>query len=133
MANEVTVRTGSEQDNTEISNGEQRITATKLADPTVGEGPAPSDLLLAALGSCKAKTMRMYADRKGWALAEASVRLLMEVVKSEQQQTTYIRCHIELAGDLDEAQRQRLLDIANKCPVHKLLAGNIEINANLLP
>src|SRR5690554_780025 len=101
MANEVEVHIGQEHYKTTVSNGRQSLAADKPADQGgADKGLDPGDLFLASLGSCKAMTMRMYADRKGWPLAEATVKLSLGVVKSEQQQTTYIRCHIELAGDL---------------------------------
>ncbi|SJN18581.1 hypothetical protein FM107_01445 [Sphingobacterium sp. JB170] len=102
---------------------------------TVGgtdQGPTPSEFFLTALGSCKAITMRMYADRKSWPLEAATVKLTMEIKKSELQSTTYIKCHIELQGELSEKQRNRILKIAEKCPIHKTLSNPIVIESNLI-
>ena len=95
------------------------------------QGPSPSEYFMTALGSCKAITMRMYADRKSWPLETATVKLAMETVKSELQSTTYIKCHIELQGELSPEQRNRLLKIAEKCPIHKILSNPIVIESNL--
>src|SRR5699024_292639 len=83
-------------------------------------GPDPFELSLSSLAACKAMTMRMYADRKKWDLESVSMELTLEVKQSDQQQTTYINVNIVMAGDLDDQQRQRILAIADKCPIHKL-------------
>lgn len=89
-------------------------------------GAAPHELLLAALGSCTAMTLKVYAERKGWPLQDVQVTL-------SGQQTPgglVIARQVSLRGDLDSEQRQRLLEIADKCPVHKSLVGDITINTN---
>lgn len=133
MGKEIHVRIGQKHYETEITAGNHTLLSDKAPDIGTDKGAEPGDLLLASLGSCKAMTMRMYADNKGWELNEAIIRLSMDVIKSEQQQTTFIRCHIELHGNLDEKQRARLLDIANKCPLHKIITGTVEVDSNLLP
>ncbi len=134
MANAIEVHIGPDHYKTTVTNYRHEFLAdTSVEKGGTDAGPEPTELLLAALGTCKAMTMRMYANRKKWDLASATIKLSAEVVKSEQQQTTYIRCHIELVGDLDESQRTRLLDVAGKCPLHNVLTGHIEIESNLLP
>ena len=96
------------------------------------EGFNPSALLLSALGSCKAMTVKMYADRKKWDLEEVSIKLSYESLKSELQQTTYIKCHISFKGDLDNIQKDRLLQISEKCPIHKIMSNPIIISSNLI-
>lgn len=86
-------------------------------------GAAPHELLLAALGSCTAMTMKVYAERKGWPLKNVRVTLSGDHVDG----AFVITRQFELEGDLDAEQRQRIIDIADKCPVHKTLSGRISI------
>ncbi|GAA4794436.1 OsmC family protein [Olivibacter ginsenosidimutans] len=130
----VTVSIGKEKYKTEISNGRKVLIADEpesLGGADLGLGP--KELLLSSLGSCTAMTLRMYADRKEWDLQEVNITLKMDVVPSTHQQTTYIKSHISLVGELNDEQRQRLLQIASLCPVHKILSNPIVIDSNLLP
>jgi uncharacterized OsmC-like protein/alpha/beta superfamily hydrolase len=96
-------------------------------------GPSPYDLLLASLGACTAMTLRMYADHKGLPLDGVTVRLAHDRIhaedcaarETETGRIDRIRREIELEGSLDDAQRKRLLEIADRCPVHRTLHSEI--------
>jgi putative redox protein len=92
-------------------------------------GPAPHEFLLAGLGSCTSMTVKMYADRKGWPLR--AVDVTVEGNRDEASVFTFKRT-ISFEGDLTDDQRQRLLEIANKCPVHRTLSGTIRIETTLV-
>jgi putative redox protein len=85
---------------------------------------SPHELLLAALGSCTALTLKAYADRKAWPLRDVRVTL----TGAHTEAGFVITRHLVLDGDLDAEQRHRLVEIAGKCPVHKTLVGDIVIN-----
>ena len=90
-------------------------------------GPSPGELMLISLASCTAITLRMYADRKKWEVSKITVEVASEKMSSK----TIFNCEISLEGDLEEDQRQRLLQIANACPIHRLLTNPIEVNTIL--
>lgn len=98
-------------------------------------GPNPYDLLLASLGACTAMTIRLYAERKHWPLRHVEVRLRHGKIHAEDCQSCetsaglvdVIVRELVLVGELDESQRQRLADIAGKCPVHRTLTGEVRI------
>ena len=92
-------------------------------------GFSPNELLVSALAACTNATLRMYADRKKWDLQE--VRLEVELDRDEKANKTVINRKLELLGNLDEKQRERLLAIAQACPVHKMLTNPIEINTEM--
>ena len=117
-----------------------------LADEPVAagggdSGPSPYDLLLAGLGTCTAMTLRLYADQKQLPLARVSVSLTHEKIhaadcatcETKEGRLDRIDRTIVLEGALDDAQRARLLEIADKCPVHRTLTSEVEIRTALEP
>ncbi len=119
---------------------------TLLADEPVtyggtDTGPAPYDLLLAGLGACTTMTMRMYAERKGLALERALVTLKHGKVhaddcahcETESGKIDRIEREVELLGPLSEDDRQKLLEIADKCPVHRTMHSEVWVETKLKP
>lgn len=99
-------------------------------------GPSPYNLVAAALASCTSMTLQMYAKRKDWDLAEAIVEIKHEkkhkVDCENEAKIDHFYKRIRLEGDLDSSQRKRLLEIAAKCPVHRTLEGEIQIESELI-
>jgi putative redox protein len=90
-------------------------------------GPRPGDFIRMGLASCTAITLRMYANRKGWDVQQIRV----QVSNGPFEGKTSYKTEIEIAGNVDEEQRNRLLQIAKLCPVHKVLTNPIEIDTSL--
>ncbi|TMA22796.1 MAG: OsmC family protein [Deltaproteobacteria bacterium] len=105
-----------------------------------GLGPTPYGLLCAALGACTSMTLRMYARSKGWPLREVLVRVRHARIhardcaecETREGRIDRLEREITLIGDLDEAQRKRLLEIADKCPVHRTLTKEVHIVTRLI-
>jgi putative redox protein len=94
-------------------------------------GPAPYDFLMAGLGACTAMTVRIYAERKAMALRNVTVALRFDKVEVDGSKVDRIDLAITLDGDLSPAERQRLLEIANKCPTHRVLEQPLRIDSRL--
>ena len=90
-------------------------------------GPGPYELLASSLGACTSMTLRMYANKKEWPLDHVTVTVEHEKVDNSD----VMRRHIKVSGQLDEGQTQRLLEIANRCPVHRTLSPAIDISSEI--
>jgi putative redox protein len=115
---------------TEIAIREHRLTADEPADSGGGDtGPTPTELMAAALASCTAITLEMYAERKGWELGAVEVDVdWPDAVKGGKK----LQVDIRIPAELTDEQRERLVVIAGKCPVHKaLVADDLEIDDSL--
>jgi putative redox protein len=107
-----------------ITIGPHAIVADEpTADGGEDAGPAPHEILLAALGACTSMTVKMYADRKGMKLDDVHVHLTRE----KHEDRTVLRRTVRLEGTLTPEERARLIEIAGKCPVHRTLTGKLEL------
>ena len=122
--------TSSEQYKTRIANANHFILSYEPKD--IGghdTGMKPSELLNGALAACTSITMRMYANRKEWNLGEITIDV--ESIEPEDGEP-YLAKKIQFSANLDDAQKAKLMVIAGKCPVHKLLANAIEIKSEMV-
>ncbi len=142
MAREVLVKAGPKGLNQQIEAGGHRLLADEPLDGGgTDTGPNPYDLLLAALGSCSSITLRLYADNKGWELRGVEIKLRHEKVhlkdckdcESPNSKIDFIHREIKLIGNLSEEQRQRLLEISDRCPVARTLQSEVRIESKLVP
>jgi putative redox protein len=109
------------------AHGHEWLSDEAPADGGSGRGPTPHQLLLASLGACTAMTLRMYAMRKGWPLPAVEVELQFNPDGPPPAGGSDICRRISVRGELSAEQRARLLEIANACPLHKVLTGEIRI------
>jgi uncharacterized OsmC-like protein/alpha/beta superfamily hydrolase len=137
---EISVRIGPSGYTTEIiANGHAMIADEPESAGGANLGPTPYDFLVAGLGACKAITMRMYADRKKWPVDAIRIALNHQKLHADdcrdcETRKGYldeIRGTIFIEGDLDDQQRRRLAEIADRCPVHRTLTGEIRIETDL--
>lgn len=118
-----------------ITAGRHALIADEPAPIGQDSGPNPYDLVLAGLGACTSMTVRMYAERKGWPLEQVTVELrhsrvhAVDCAECETRSGRLDRVDrtIRFAGDLDDDRRRRLLEIADKCPVHRTLQSEVQI------
>lgn len=136
----IAVRLGAEGFTTDIMMRQHGITADEPVRVGGNDfGPGPYELLTAGLGACTAMTMQMYARRKKWDLQEVRVHLEhykdyakdMENVEDNKSRIDHFDRLIEVEGDLDEAQKKKLLEIADKCPVHRTLHSDVKVITKL--
>ena len=124
----------------EISVGAHVIEADEPRDLGGNDaGPNPYELLLGALGACTSITVRMYAERKQWPLERLRIGLSYARVhtedcakcETEARMIDQIEMEISFVGDLSDEQRGRLMEIANKCPVHRTLTSRVQIRSRM--
>jgi putative redox protein len=136
----VAVRIGKDRYFTEVEARDHRLVADEpLSSGGGDQGPTPYELLSASLGACTAITLRMYADRKGWDVSEINVFLKHRKIHAEdcegcpesKPMMDHIEREVELIGRLDDGQRKRMLEIADRCPVHRTLLQSVRITTRL--
>jgi putative redox protein len=142
MSNEVTVKdAGKGKFTVDITVADHHLVSDEAKDVGGDDtGPAPHELLLAGLGACTVMTVKVYAARKQWPLEGISVRLTRRKIKAAdcpdcrttEGEVEEMTREITLTGPLDADARAKLLDIANKCPVHRTLTGEIKIRTALV-
>ena len=135
--NQIVAITGGEGFRTEVmANGHPLVADEPASVGGTNTGPTPYNLLAAALASCTSMTLRMYADRKQWPLEEVQVTVkhskihAADCTECEDREGRIDHLHriVRMEGPLDDAQRKRLLEIADRCPVHRTLEGEIRID-----
>ena len=126
----ITAHAGNELYKTEIRS-ETNFIVSDEPESSGGKdlGFSPKELLAASLASCTGITLRMYANRKGWDLTDIKVEITFDT-DSVDNKFKIIR-NIILSGSLDDSQKARLLNIADKCPIHKIITNPIEITTEL--
>jgi uncharacterized OsmC-like protein len=135
----VVVRIGSALRTEVMTNGYTLVADEPIGMGGTNSGPTPYDYLLAALGACTAMTVRMYADHKKWSLESVAVRLQHQKVYRRDCEECHTRdrkidrigLELELSGALEVSQRRRLLEIADRCPVHQTLGSEVLVETRL--
>jgi putative redox protein len=126
----ITARITKEKYKTEIKSATNTLIADEPKEAGGQDlGFAPRELLASSLGACTVITLRMYADRKGWDLTDAKVDVTFQW--NEEKSKSVMTRKVALFGTLNDEQRDRLLKIANNCPLHKFLSNPIEIETSL--
>lgn len=126
----VTAHIGTENYKTEIKSASNTIISDE--PESIGGkdlGFAPKELLASSLAACTCITLRMYANRKGWDLTDIKVEVTFE--KNVTENKSKMMRNIQLFGNLDDTQKVRLLNIADRCPMHQILTNPIEITTEL--
>ena len=96
-------------------------------------GPTPTELILSGLAACTASTLRMYADKKGWEVERIDLELSIRIEKTDTGQVSHVESLIDITGNITAEEKARMIEIAQKCPVHKLLSNPIQIQSSAKP
>ena len=132
MSEVVVAENGQGRYQQEVRIGQHRLLADEpLSVGGDDAGPAPFDFLMSGLGACTSMTLRMYAERKGLPLTRVSVALRHDKIDIDGIARDRIVREITLEGELLPEQRSRLLEIANRCPVHRALSGAMMLDCAL--
>lgn len=127
MAHIIDAHIGRDRFRTEIRAGRHLLIADEPKESSGQDlGFSPHQLLAAALGACTSATVRMYADRKEWPLEAVDTQV--EITHGDTFDTTEIHRRIRFTGELSQEQRARLLQIAERCPIHRTLMGELRIH-----
>lgn len=135
-SNDVVARIGREHYRTEIEVGDKSVVVDEPASLGGGDhGPTPYDMILGSIGACTAMTVRMYADRKGWPLESVTVRLRQARNYEKDCENCgagalpgfQVEREVELVGELTDEQRERLEQIADRCPVKQALERGVHV------
>jgi putative redox protein len=128
----VSASIGRDHYKTDIKTGQHHLIGDEpIADGGTDLGLAPYQFILSGLAACKVMTVRFYADRESWPLDRVEAELTMQVIREGIITSAQIVAKLSFEGNLTDAQKQKLLLIADKCPVHKLLMGNFAIESVL--
>jgi putative redox protein len=141
MARNVSVKSGLVKYAQTISVGPHNFQADEPSD--IGgkdAGPNADELLMASLGACASITVQMYAERKQWPLQGVQIEVSYARVLAEDSSASgakiamvdQLEMVISFAGDLSEEQRNRLFEIANRCPIHRMLVSQVQIHSRLI-
>jgi putative redox protein len=109
----------------DLGDGREIVVDEPAEDGGTGTGPRPTQLLASSLAGCTAITIELYANRKGWELPTLEVSVDMQ--SDSERMPTHFAVEVALPDGLDDEQRRKLMVIAEKCPVHKLLEHGAEI------
>jgi putative redox protein len=109
----------------DLGDGREIVVDEPPEDGGTGTGPRPTQLLASSLAGCTAITIELYANRKGWELPALEVAVDMK--SDAERMPTHFAVEVALPAELDDEQRRKLMVIAEKCPVHKLLEHGAEI------
>lgn len=121
---------GKQKYKTEIQAGNHIVIADEPEDLGGGNlGFTPTELLESSLAACTAMTIRMYADRKGWDLEKVEIKVGFKRNMATGE-VTFTK-EIELFGNLQAEERERLLEMGSKCPIEKMITGTIKVTSNL--
>lgn len=132
MSEVVVAENGQGRYQQEVLAGQHRLIADEPASIGGADaGPAPFDFLMSGLGACTSMTLRMYAERKGLPLTRISVALRHDKIDIDGVARDRITRKITLEGELLPEHRRRLLEIANRCPVHRALSHSMTLDCAL--